>query len=49
VDFVEGTGEVVGDGAKAVGKGAGKLVDDVTGIFKSDKPTNEPPVEKPVQ
>lgn len=60
VSAVEGTTEVVGDGAKAVGgavrdagsavgKGAAKVIGGVTGIFKSDKPTNEPPVEKPVQ
>lgn len=54
------TAEVVGDGAKAVGgavmdaggavgEGAAKVFDGVTGIFKSDKPTNEAPAETPAQ
>lgn len=54
------TAEVVGDGAKAVGgavvdagaavgKGAGKVIDGVTGIFKSSDTTNEPPPEKPAE
>jgi len=54
------TAEVVGDGAKAVGgavvdagaavgKGAGKVIDGVTGIFKSSEATNEPPPEKPAE
>jgi uncharacterized protein involved in outer membrane biogenesis len=60
VSAVEGTADVVGDGAKAVGgavvdageavgEGASKVLDGVTGIFKSDKPTNEPPAEKPTE
>ena len=60
VNAVEGTTEVVGDGAKAVGgavmdagsavgKGASKVIGGVTGIFKSDKPTNETPAQKPPQ
>ncbi len=54
------TADAVGDGAKAVGgavvdagaavgEGASKVFDGVTGIFKSDAPTNEPPAEKPAQ
>ena len=53
VKTVDATAEVVGDGAKAVGgavlktgeavgEGASKVIGGVTGIFKSDKPTNEP-------
>ena len=59
VSAVKGTTEVVGDGAKAVGgvvldagsavgKGASKVIGGVTGIFKSDNPTNESSVGKPV-
>lgn len=54
VKAVDATADVVGDGAKAVGgavlktgeavgEGASKVIGGVTGIFKSDKPTNEPP------
>jgi hypothetical protein len=60
VDAVKGTADVVGDGAKAVGgavvdagaavgKGASKVIGGVTGIFKSDAPTNEPAAEKPAE
>lgn len=59
-DAVGKTAEVVGDGAKAVGgavvdagaavgEGASKVIGGVTGIFKSDEPTNEPPAEAPAQ
>ena len=41
-------GAVVDVGA-AVGGGASKVIGGVTGIFKSDEPTNEPPAETPAQ
>jgi hypothetical protein len=41
-------GAVAGAGG-AVGKGASRLVGGVTGIFKSDAPTNEPPAEIPAE
>jgi hypothetical protein len=44
---VTGTVGLVGDGAKAAGRGTSKVVGGVTGMFKSDRPTNEPPAEKP--
>ena len=54
------TADAVGDGARAVGgavvdagaavgEGASKVFDGVTGIFKSEAPTNEPPAEKPAE
>ncbi len=54
------TADVVGDGAKAVGgavvdagaavgKGAGKVIGGVTGIFKSNETAQEPPSEQPAE
>jgi hypothetical protein len=37
------------DAGAAVGEGASKVFDGVTGIFKSDAGTNEPPAEKPAK